>query len=129
LCEIHSGLTKILAAKIYYFSIAIQIELLAELVGKRCCTFLVAQRAKEIEFALDTSTSGGSKAIAAAVIGPSSMNLGNSDGLVKNRDRKSQKHEDEAFTRKLAGKLALTAHLFGCLNAPTQYDPALFQPG
>jgi len=113
----------------FLISMVVQIELLAELVGKRCCTFLVAQRAKEIEFALDTSTSGGSKAIAAAVIGPSSMNLGNSDGLVKNRDRKSQKHEDEAFTRKLAGKLALAAHLFGCLNAPTQYDPTLFQPG
>ena len=40
------------------------------------------------------------------------MSLGDSDGLVENRDKKSQKHEDDAFARMLAGKLALAAHPF-----------------
>ena len=113
----------------FLISVVIQIELLAELVGKRCCTFLVAQRAKEIEIPLDTSTSGGSKAISAAVIGQTSTNLSHSDGLVKNRDKTSPKHEADAFKRILAGKIVPAAHPFGRLNSPTQFDPTLFQHG
>jgi len=99
--------------------IQIELELLAELVGKRCWAFLVAQQAKEIECPLDTSTSGGLKAISAAILGQTSMNLSDSDGLVKNRDKITPKHEADAFTRILAGKLVPAAHLLGRLNAPT----------
>jgi len=81
------------------------------------------------QFPLDTSTSGGSKAISAAVIGQTSMNLSDSDGLVKNRDKITPKHVADAFTRILAGKLVPATHPFGRLNAPTQYDPTLFQHG
>jgi len=42
-------------------------------------------------------TSGGTKAIAAAVICQTSMNLGDSDVIVKNRDKTSRKDEDDAF--------------------------------
>ena len=79
-------------------------KLLAELVGKRCCAFLMAHRAKEIEFPLDASTSGGTKAIAAAVIGQTSMNLGDSDVIVKNRDKTSRKAEDDAFAQNVSRK-------------------------
>jgi len=109
--------------------IVIQVELLAELVGKRCCAFLVAHRAKEINFPLDASTSGGTKAIAAAVIGQKSMNLGDSDAMVKNRNKTSRKDEDEAFPKILAGKLAPANHPFACLNKTAQYDTTLFQHG
>jgi len=44
-------------------------------------------------------------------------------------DGNPQKHEDDAFARILAGKLAPAAHPFGRLNAPTPYDPTLFEPG
>jgi len=89
----------------------------------------VAQCAKEIEFLLDTSTSGGSKAISAVVIGQTSTNLSDSDGLVKIRDKITPKHEADTFTRILAGKLVPAAHPFGRLNASTQYDPTPFQHG
>jgi len=105
--------------------IVIQVELLAELVGTRCCAFLVAHRAKEIEFPLDASTSGGIKAIEVAVIGQMSMNLGDSDVMVKNRDRTSRKDEDDAFAKTLAGKLTPANHPFARLNKET----TLFQPG
>ena len=96
--------------------IVIQVELLAELVGKRCCAFLVAHRAKEIEFPLDTSTSGGTKAIAVAVISQTSINVGDSEVMVRNRDKTSRKDEDDAFAKILAGKRPPENHL--CLFGP-----------
>jgi len=89
----------------------------------------VAHWALEIEFRLDASTLGGSKATAAAVMGQTSMNLGDSNVMVKNRDKTSQKAEDDAFARILARKLAPASHPFGRLNKATQYDPILFQSG
>jgi hypothetical protein len=109
--------------------IVIQVELLAELVGKRCSSFLVAHRAKEIGFPLDAPTSGGTKVIAAAVIGQTSMNLGDSDAMVKNRNKTSRKDEDDAFARMLARKLASANHPFAHLNKTAQYDATLFQHG
>jgi len=112
-----------------FSTLVIQVELLAELVGKRCCAFLVAHRAKEIEFPLDASTSGGTKAIAAAVIGQTSMNLGDSDVMVRNRDKTSSKDEDDAFAKILAGKRPPKNHPFGRLNKTAQYETALFKHG
>jgi len=83
----------------------------------------------QIEFPLDASTSGGFKAIAAAVIGQTSMNLGDSDVMVKNRDKTSRKAENDAFAKILAGKLAPANHSFARLNKTTQYKTTLFQPG
>jgi len=96
--------------------IVTKVELLAELVGKWCRAFLVGHRTKEIEVPLDASTSGGTKAIAAAEIGQTSMNLGDSDVMVKNRDKTSGKDEDDAFANILAGKLAPANHPFARLN-------------
>jgi len=109
--------------------IVTQVELLAELVGKQCCVFLVAHRTKGIEFPLDASTSGGTKAIAAAVIGQTSMILGDNDVMVKNRDKTSRKDKDDAFAKILAGKLAPANHPFARLNKIAQYETTLFQPG
>jgi len=108
-----------------------QVELLVELVGKLCCAFpsLVAYWALEIEFLLDASTLGGSKAIAAAVMSQTSMNLGDSNVIVKNRNKTSRKAEEDAFARILARKLDPASHPFGRFNKATQYDPILFQPG
>jgi len=78
---------------------------------------------------LGASTSGGSTAIAAAVINQTSMNLGNSDVLVQTRDKQSQKTEDATFARILAGTLVPAAHPFKRLIHAIQYDHALFQPG
>jgi len=72
----------------------------------------VAHRAKEIEFPLDASTSGGTKAIAAAVIGRTSMNLGDSDSMVRDRDKTTRKNEDDTFAKILAGKRPLENHPF-----------------
>jgi len=109
--------------------VVIQVELLAELMRKRCCEFLVAHRAKEIEFPLDTSTLGGTKAIAAAVIGQTSMNLGDSDAMVRNRDKTTRKNEDNAFAKILAGKYPPGNHPFARLNKTAQYETALFKDG
>jgi len=109
--------------------IVIKVEFLAELVGKRCCAFLVAHRAKEVEFPLDASTSGGTKAIAAAVIGQTPMNLGDSDVMVRNRDKTSRKDEDDTFAKILAGKHPPKNHPFALLNKTAQYETALLQPG
>jgi len=57
------------------------------------------------------------------------MNLSDSNGLVKNRDKNAPKHEADAFKRILAGKTFPAAHPFERLNSPTQYDPTLFQHG
>jgi len=68
---------------------------------------MVAHRAKEIEFPLDAYTSGGTKAIAAAaVIGQTSMNLGDSDVMVRNRDKTSQKDEDDTFCQNIGRKMS-----------------------
>jgi len=108
--------------------IVTQVELLAELIGKWCCTFLVAHRAKDIEFPLDASTSCGTKVIAAAVIGQTSMNLGDSDVMVRNRDKTSRKDEVDAFVKILAGKRPPENHPFARLNKTAHHETALFQP-
>jgi len=53
--------------------IVILVEWLAEHVGKQCCPILVEKRAKEIVFLLGASTSDWLMAIAAAVIGQTSI--------------------------------------------------------
>jgi len=62
-------------------------------------------------------------------IGQTSMNLGDSDVMVKNRDKTSRKAENDAFAKILAGKLAPANHSFARLNKTTQYKTTLFQPG
>jgi len=109
--------------------LVVQVEFLAEFAGKRSCAFLVAHRAKEIEFPLDTYTSGGTKAIAAAVISQTSMNLGDSDVMVRNRDKTSRKNENDAFAKIVAGKCPPANHPFSRVNKTTQYETSLFKPG
>jgi len=89
----------------------------------------VAHRAKEIEFPLDASTSGGTKTIAAAVISQTSVMLGDSDLMVRNRDKTTQKNEDDTFVKILAGKRPPENHPFVRLNKTAQYETALFKHG
>jgi len=89
----------------------------------------VAHRAKEIESPLDASTSGGTKAIAAAVIGQTSKNLGDSDVMLRNRDKTSRKDEDDAFAKILARKRPPENNPFGRMNKTAQYETALFKHG
>ena len=64
-----------------------------------------------------------------AVIGQTSMNLGNSDVMVRNRDKTSRKDsdEDDAFAKILAGKRPPENHPFARLNKTAQYETALFK--
>jgi len=89
----------------------------------------VALRAREIEYPLDASTSGGTKANAAAVIGQTSMNLGDSDRRVRKRDKTTRKNEGNAFAKILTGKKPPENRPFGRLNATAHYNTALFKHG
>jgi len=60
-------------------------------------TVLRVSWAMQIKFLMDASTSGGSEAIAAAVISQTFMNLGDSDVMVKKRDKPTRKAQDDAF--------------------------------
>jgi len=109
----------------FLISIVVQIKLLAETVLRVFGG--TAGRGNQISVGHIYISS--SKAMAAAVISQTSMNLGYSDGLVKNRHKKSQKHQDDAFARILAGKLAPAAHPFGLLrNTLRQQVARLLEP-
>lgn len=106
--------------------VVMQVERLAEHIGKLCCAYLVAQRAREIAFPSNTSPSGRRKAIAADVMGQTAMDLGDGDVMMHPRYKTTPKTQGAAFARILSGTLFPNKHP---LMRPAQYDPACFQPG
>jgi len=50
------------------------------------------------------------------------MNLGNSNVMVRNRDKTSRKNEDDALAKMLAGKCPPANHPFSRMNKTTQYE-------
>jgi len=57
------------------------------------------------------------------------MNLGDSDVMVRKRDKTSRKNEDDAFAKIMAGKCPPANHPFSRVNKTTQYETSVFKPG
>jgi len=86
----------------------------------------VAQRTGEITSPSGASPLGKLKAIEAAVIGQTSMNLDDSGVMLQPRLKTDLNTQRAAFARTLSGTLVPNAHPLLRPNKPGQYDPVHF---